>query len=168
MGLFDIFFKKKNTSDVAKDRLKLLLVSDRANCSPDVMEQIKNEIIQVIAKYMDIDTEALEIQITSTESDGGNGNVPALIANIPIKDIKQKELKEHLKDAKSEEKKDSAKKDDKKDEKKEPDKSSDKKESDKKESDKKDNDKGSEKKDEKKDEKKNDDKNSSSNNKDKK
>ena len=37
MGLFDLF-KKKNSGDVAKDRLKLLLVSDRANCSPDVME----------------------------------------------------------------------------------------------------------------------------------
>ena len=33
MGLFDLF-KKKNSGDVAKDRLKLLLVSDRANCSP--------------------------------------------------------------------------------------------------------------------------------------
>ncbi|MBR6223558.1 MAG: cell division topological specificity factor MinE [Lachnospiraceae bacterium] len=172
MGLFDIFFKKKNTSDVAKDRLKLLLVSDRANCSPDVMEQIKNEIIQVIAKYMDIDTEALEIQITSTESEGGNGNVPALIANIPIKDIRQKELKEHLKDVKPEAKKESDKKDEKKDEKKddtkESDKTSDKKESDKKESDKKESNKDSDKKDEKKDDKKDDDKKSSSDNKGKK
>ena len=47
MGLFDLF-KKKNSGDVAKDRLKLLLVSDRANCSPDVMELIKNDIINVI------------------------------------------------------------------------------------------------------------------------
>ena len=36
MGLFELF-KKKNSGGVAKDRLKLLLVSDRANCSPDVM-----------------------------------------------------------------------------------------------------------------------------------
>ena len=42
MGLFDLFTKKKSSSDYAKDRLKLLLVSDRANCSPDIMEQIKN------------------------------------------------------------------------------------------------------------------------------
>ena len=51
MGIFDLF-KKKNSGDVAKDRLKLLLVSDRANCSPDVMEMIKNDIINVISKYM--------------------------------------------------------------------------------------------------------------------
>ena len=68
MGLFDLF-KKKNSGDVAKDRLKLLLVSDRANCSPDVMELIKNDIINVISKYMIIDTDGLDIQITQTESD---------------------------------------------------------------------------------------------------
>lgn len=87
MGFMD-FFKKKNSGDVAKDRLKLLLISDRANCSPDVMEMIKNDIIQVISKYMEIDAEGLDIQITTTESDGENGSVPALFANIPIRDMK--------------------------------------------------------------------------------
>ena len=82
MGFMD-FFKKKNSGNVAKDRLKLLLISDRADCSPDVMENIKNDIIQVISKYMELD-----IQITQTESDGNNGTVPALFANIPIKDLK--------------------------------------------------------------------------------
>ncbi len=92
MGIFDLFTKKKSSGDTAKDRLKLLLVSDRANCTPDVMEQIKNDIIQVIAKYMEIDADGLDIQITSTESNEGNGAVPALIANIPIKDMKQKDI----------------------------------------------------------------------------
>ena len=87
MSIFDVF-KKKSSSNVAKDRLKLLFVSDRANCSPETMEMIKNDIIKVIAKYMEIDIEGLDIQITQTESDGENGNVPALIANIPIKEVK--------------------------------------------------------------------------------
>ena len=87
MGLMDLF-KKKTSGDIAKDRLKLLLVSDRANCSPDVMEMIKNDIIQVISKYMEIDADGLDIQITQTESEGNNGNVPALYANMPIKDMK--------------------------------------------------------------------------------
>ena len=87
MGFMDIF-KKKGSGDVAKDRLKLLLVSDRADCSPDVMMAIKNDIIQVISKYMEIDAEGLEIQITQTESETSNGTVPALYANIPIKDLK--------------------------------------------------------------------------------
>ena len=87
MGFRDIF-KRKNSGDVGKDRLKLLLVSDRADCSPDVMEAIKNDIIQVISKYMEIDPEGLDIQITQTESETNNGTVPALYANIPIKDLK--------------------------------------------------------------------------------
>lgn len=90
MNLLDVF-KKKTSSDVAKDRLKLLLVSDRANCTPELMEMIKNDIIKVISKYMDIDADGLDIQITQTESEGNNGTVPALYANIPIKDIKHKE-----------------------------------------------------------------------------
>lgn len=89
MGLMDLF-RKKGSGDVAKDRLKLLLVSDRANCSPELMEQIKNDIIAVISKYMDIDPQGLDIQITETESDTDNGKVPALFANIPIKDLKHR------------------------------------------------------------------------------
>lgn len=72
MGLMDLF-RKKSSGDIAKDRLKLLLVSDRASCSPEIMEQIKNDIIEVISKYMDIDPQGLDIQITETESESGNG-----------------------------------------------------------------------------------------------
>ncbi len=87
MGFMD-FFKKKSSGNTARDRLKLVLVSDRADCSPEVIEKIKNEIINVISKYMEIDTEGLDIQITTTESEGGNGEVPAIFANIPIRQLK--------------------------------------------------------------------------------
>ena len=73
---------------MAKDRLKLVLVSDRASCSPETMEMIKNDIIEVISKYMEIDTQGLDIQITQTETEEGNGNGPALYANIPIKEVR--------------------------------------------------------------------------------
>jgi cell division topological specificity factor len=88
MMSFADFFKKKTSSNVAKDRLKLVLVSDRAGCSPEIMEQIKNDIINVISRYIEIDLEGLDIKITQTESEGNNGSVPALFANIPIKDLK--------------------------------------------------------------------------------
>ena len=87
MGFMD-FFRKKSSGTVAKDRLRFILVSDRANCSPELMEQIKNDIINVISKYVEIDTEGLDIKITQTELDGTNVSVPALFANIPIKDLK--------------------------------------------------------------------------------
>lgn len=122
MGILELF-KKKSSGDVAKDRLKLLLVTDRANCSPEIMEQIKNDIIKVIQKYMDIDCEGLEINLTQTESEGKNGVVPALIANIPIKEVKHN-------DAKTEEKKTEEKKaDDKASKEKSDDKNSKEKES---------------------------------------
>ena len=43
---------------------------------------------KVITKYMEIDSEGLDIQITQTESEGGHGSVPVLCANIPVKDIR--------------------------------------------------------------------------------
>lgn len=91
MGFMDIFFKKRTSGDMAKDRLKLVLVSDRANCSPEIMEMIKNDILEVISKYMEIDREGLDIQITQTDVEGGHGSAPALMANIPIKDLKIKQ-----------------------------------------------------------------------------
>ncbi|MBS7008187.1 cell division topological specificity factor MinE [Anaerostipes sp.] len=87
MGLFDSFFKKKNSADEAKDRLKLLLVSDRSNCSPETMELIKNDIIKVISKYMEIDAQGLDIQITQNDEEHSG---PALFANIPIREMKKK------------------------------------------------------------------------------
>ena len=82
------FFRKKSSCEVAKDRLKILLISDRVNCSPEMMEMIKNDIAKVISKYMKIDTESMEIQITKTSSMGRTKN-PTLYANIPILDLKQ-------------------------------------------------------------------------------
>ena len=49
---------------------------------------MKNDIIKVISKYVEIDEEKLDIEIAQTDSEGNNGKVPALIANIPIKDLK--------------------------------------------------------------------------------
>ncbi len=83
MGFFR-FLKKKHSGDQARDRLKLLLVSDRANCSPEVLEMIRNDLVQVISKYVEIDTEELEIQITQIKDRNGKNTVPALFANIPI------------------------------------------------------------------------------------
>lgn len=85
------FFKKKpeNTSkDYAKDRLKLVLVHDRMNCSSQVLEMLKTDIIKVISNYMEIDEEELDIQISQAQSDD-NGSVPVLYANIPIKGMRK-------------------------------------------------------------------------------
>lgn len=51
--------------------------------------KIKNDIINVLSKYVEIDKEGLDIKIEQTESEGNNGSVPALFANIPIVSMKQ-------------------------------------------------------------------------------
>lgn len=57
-------FKRKRSGQVAKDRLKVLLISDRINCSPEVMNMIKKDIAKVISKYIQIDPEKMEIQVS--------------------------------------------------------------------------------------------------------
>ena len=90
--MFDLkkFFAKKETSkNVARDRLKLVLVHDRANCSPEFLEMIREEILEVLQKYVDFDDEKLDIRISSNEKDFEGR--PALIANIPITSMKRGE-----------------------------------------------------------------------------
>jgi cell division topological specificity factor len=82
------FIGRKNSRQIAKDRLKILLISDRVNCSPEMMELIKNDIAHVISKYMKIDTASMDIQITKTGKSGRNAKMPSLYANIPILDLK--------------------------------------------------------------------------------
>lgn len=87
------FFGKKSSGQVAKDRLKILLISDRVNCSEEIMELIKNDITKVISKYMQIDTNNMDIQIQTRCAKNGKGSKePVLYANIPILDMKAKEL----------------------------------------------------------------------------
>lgn len=78
--------KSKNT---AKDRLKLVLIHDRANCSTELLEMIKTDIINVINKYMEIDEDGLDIKIGTTKSEANNHVVPALYANIPIRNMRK-------------------------------------------------------------------------------
>lgn len=84
----NLFGKKQASSNVAKDRLKLVLIHDRANCGSQVLEMLKNDIIKVISNYMEIDEEELDIAITQTENNDDE-SVPMLYANIPIKSMKK-------------------------------------------------------------------------------
>lgn len=78
--------KEINSKQAAKDRLKLVLMQDRASVSPDFFEIMKQEIIDVIKKYIEIDEDALEVELTRGLEAGLEG--PALYANIPIKNVK--------------------------------------------------------------------------------
>ena len=79
--------KDPASKEKAKERLQLVLLQDRASVSPDFFEMMKKEIIEVIKKYIEIDEESLEVQLTRGFEDGDETG-PALYANIPIKNIK--------------------------------------------------------------------------------
>lgn len=80
-------FRKKSSRDIARDRLKILLISDRADCSPEVLELIKKDIAQVISRYMKIDAQNMEIQISKSSVRGRGERNPSIYANIPILDL---------------------------------------------------------------------------------
>ena len=87
-NIFKFFRKEEKSKDLAKERLKLVLIHDKANVSPQFLEMVKGEIIKVIKQYMEIDEEALDIQLTKVKSDEGDRIVPQLVANIPILNVK--------------------------------------------------------------------------------
>lgn len=80
-------FRRKSSREIAKDRLKILLISDRVNCSAETLEMIKHDIAKVISKYMKIDTNSMEIQISKKGSRERENTNPVLSANIPILDM---------------------------------------------------------------------------------
>ena len=112
------FFKnwnKKNdntlssSKDAAKERLHLVLMQDRANVSADFLELMKQEIIEVIKKYIDVDESAIDVRLTNKENGDGTNGAPALYANIPILNIKNEAIKVGPEDTKKEEKKETVK-----------------------------------------------------------
>ncbi|SHJ82232.1 cell division topological specificity factor MinE [Paramaledivibacter caminithermalis] len=90
LDVFKFFGKDEGSSkDLAKERLKLVLVHDRTNCSPNFLEMVKGDLLNVISDYMEIEEDGLDIRITKTKR-SDDSVMPALIANIPIKKMKDR------------------------------------------------------------------------------
>ena len=105
-----------NSKEAAKERLHLVLMQDRANVSADFLELMKQEIIEVIKKYIDIDEGAIDVRLTNKENEDGTNGAPALYANIPILNIKNEVRKmekkqEEIKEDKQEQSKNQNKED---------------------------------------------------------
>ncbi|KAB0242716.1 cell division topological specificity factor MinE [Microcystis aeruginosa EAWAG127a] len=74
------------SGDQAKKRLKLILAHDRADLSPEILDMMRQEILEVVGRYLDIDTEETELLLESDQ------RTTALIANFPIRRIKRRPL----------------------------------------------------------------------------
>lgn len=77
------------SKDAAKERLHLVLMQDRANVSADFLDLMKQEIIEVIKKYIEVDENAIDVRLTNKDNGDGTTGAPALYANIPIMSIKE-------------------------------------------------------------------------------
>lgn len=70
------------SGEIAGKRLKLLLVADKTNCSPEFLEMIKDDLFLVISKYLDIDRGDMEVGLTKAFC--GREQIPALYAAVPV------------------------------------------------------------------------------------
>jgi len=81
LGTENITVKKTslNSKDDARSRLKLVLMHDRSKLDPGTLGKMRDELVDVISRYVEIDREALDLNLDENES-----NTIALVANIPI------------------------------------------------------------------------------------
>ena len=97
VSFFKSLGKSKNdnkSKDAAKERLHLVLMQDRANISADFLALMKQEIIEVIKKYIDVDENAIDVRLTNKANDDGTTGAPVLYANIPIVSVKEEAKEE--------------------------------------------------------------------------
>ena len=70
--------KELASKDAAKERLHLVLMQDRANVSVDFLELMKQEIIDVIKKYIVVDENAIDVRLTNQENEDGTNGAPSI------------------------------------------------------------------------------------------
>lgn len=83
IDLMSIFRRRREEGSSVKDRLQLVLLHDRSDISPDTMEEMRKEMIEVIRRYLEIDETKIEFAIETEERSA------ALVANIPVKTMKR-------------------------------------------------------------------------------
>ena len=95
----EMLFPWNNNSDSrnhAKSRLKLIIAHDRASINPDMMKAMREEILEVVARYVEVNREEMEFSLSNDQ------RMTSLTANLPIRQIKRLgDLQEHLRENKS-------------------------------------------------------------------
>ena len=76
--------RKPSSAGAAKDRLKLVLINDRTDLNADDLENLKNDLLVVLSKYIDIDPTAVRISMNQ------EGREQRLVADIPLKPARRK------------------------------------------------------------------------------
>lgn len=83
--LINRFFQRNAKSkDDAKQRLKFLLIHDQVDISPQTMENMKTEIMEVIGKYVDIETDGIDFRLEK-----GDGTI-SLVSSVPVRKVTER------------------------------------------------------------------------------
>ncbi|NLW17269.1 MAG: cell division topological specificity factor MinE [Firmicutes bacterium] len=74
---------RRGSGDKAKERLQLILIHDRSSLSPELLDLIKQRILDVLNEFVEIEERGLAIELEQ------NDNTSALITSIPIKAVRR-------------------------------------------------------------------------------
>ena len=77
--------RQHSSASTAKERLQLVLAHDRSDLNPELLEQMRREILEVVARYVEIDMEEGDVSLETED------RVTALVANLPIRRSMKKE-----------------------------------------------------------------------------
>ncbi len=83
MSFLTKLFLTKSSKNIAKERLQLVLIHDRTDISPELLDSLRNDLLEVISRYMDVDEKNIEMQL------GREDGLVALEASIPILRLKR-------------------------------------------------------------------------------
>ncbi len=83
MGFFSNLFGSNKSGKIARDRLQVVLMHDRSDISPEMMENLRKDIIEVIKNYVEIDENRIELDLEKEDSS------VALVANIPVMTVRR-------------------------------------------------------------------------------
>lgn len=78
-----MFGRETASKNVAKERLRVLLVHDRSSVSPALLERLKEDLLRVVSQYMEIDKDSLDVDLKANDAH------MALVASIPVKRMKR-------------------------------------------------------------------------------
>ena len=83
-SFLDRLFNRKSSASSAKERLQLVLIHDRSNLSPGVLEDLRDEIVQVISRHVEIDPSEVRLEMER------DGRQQRLVADIPLKPTRRR------------------------------------------------------------------------------
>ena len=85
LGLFRQAEEEGNSKDVARNRLRVVLMQDRTNLTPQLLERMRGELVELLSKYLEMDKDALELNLDQ------DGEQMALALSIPVIRAKDEE-----------------------------------------------------------------------------